>query len=161
MRHKIFIAALLLYLGFAPLYAGQQPVTLSEIKKSLACQCDCNMTVEACQGSMACKSADNLAQEAEKYIQQGMSKADILAAFTKKYGEHILAAPTKKGFNLTAWLLPFAAILLAGFAIVMLLKRWVRQQQNSGDLAMPNIPGGAEKKSPYEEKLDEALRFLD
>ncbi|MFQ5706028.1 MAG: cytochrome c-type biogenesis protein CcmH [bacterium] len=163
MRYKnLTILILSVFLGcLSAVYALPQQVTLSEIKKSLVCQCDCNMTVEACQGAMSCDTSEKLTAEAAGYVEQGMNKEAILAAFVQKYGEHILAAPPKKGFNLTAWILPFAAILFTGFGIVVLLKRWARQPQTAQ--AKPNITEKTENNhgSRYEEKLDEALRSLD
>lgn len=161
MRHKspTLRAGLFLLISFSVATAEPQQVTIGEIKNSLVCLCDCNMTVEACQGSMACESADKLTAEAQQYIDQGMEKQAVLATFIKKYGEHILAAPTKKGFNLIAWILPFAAIILAGYGIIKVLRRWVRQPQIHA--VNPNHQGDDGEKSPYEKKLDDVLRYLD
>ncbi|MFQ5676247.1 MAG: cytochrome c-type biogenesis protein CcmH [bacterium] len=161
MRHKnpTFLTWLFLLISFSIASADQQQVTIGEIKNSLVCLCDCNMTVEACQGSMACDSAEKLTAEAQQYIDQGMEKQAVLATFIKKYGEHILAAPTKKGFNLTAWILPFAAIILAGYGIIKVVRRWVRQPQIQAVNVNPQVDDA--EKSPYEEKLDEVLRYLD
>ncbi|MFQ5641375.1 MAG: hypothetical protein ACE5IR_25630, partial [bacterium] len=86
MQHNnSFFAVLLLALGyFSPVTAALQQVPIGEIKKSLVCLCECNMTVEACEGSMACQSAEKLTAEAAGYIQQGMNKEAVLATFIKK-----------------------------------------------------------------------------
>lgn len=160
--NKSFSLVLFLVLSyFSAIFAAPQQVTIGEIKKSLVCLCDCNMTVEACEGSMACQSAEQLTAEAQQYIDQGMSKEAVLATFIKKYGEHILAVPTKKGFNLTAWILPFAAIIAAGLGITAVLRRWVRQQQLQKTQTKLKKNLGKDGKSPYDEKLDEVLRCLD
>jgi len=118
------------------------------------------MTVEACEGSMACESAKKLTAEATGYLAQGLDKKGVLAAFTAKYGEQILAAPTKSGFNLTAWILPFAALFFAGMAIAFALRRWVRLQPAASRNGQQGATDGG-KISPYEEQLDEVLRRLD
>ncbi len=162
MQHNnTLLAVLLLALGYlSPASGALQQVPVGEIKKSLVCLCDCNMTVEACEGSMACQSAEKLTGEAAGYIEQGMNQEAVLATFIKKYGEHILAAPTKRGFNLTAWVLPFAAIIVAGLGIIVVLRRWVRQQQSQE--TQPKLKNvGKDDKSPYAEKLDEVLHYLD
>lgn len=141
--------------------AGRQQTTVGDIKNSLVCLCDCSMTVEACQGSMACESADKLTMEAEQYIQQGMNKEAVLAAFITKYGEHILAAPTKRGFNLMAWILPFAAIIVAGFGITVVIRRWVRKSRKQQSNLNSKARKSNGEKSPYEERLEEVLRHLD
>lgn len=162
MQFKIsLIIAILLVIDSSAyvLSAEPQQITVGEIKKSLACLCDCNMTVEACGGAMTCRSAEKLTAEATQYVEQGMNKAAILAAFVQEYGEHILAAPTKRGFNLTAWILPFAAIIAAGYGIIRVLQLWVRQQQNQRAKVKTAIREG--HNSAYEQTLDDVLRHLD
>ncbi|MFQ5639380.1 MAG: cytochrome c-type biogenesis protein CcmH [bacterium] len=161
MQYKrLFILWYMLLVGsLNVLHAAPRQTTVGEIKKSLACQCECNMTVEACEGAMACESADKLTAKATQYVEQGMSKDAIFSAFIRKYGESILAAPAKKGFNLTVWILPFAAILIAGFGIVRVLQRWVRQEQKRG--ARVKTAMTKANNSKYEQKLDEVLRRLD
>lgn len=102
---------------------------VSEIKQSLICMCECGMTVEACEGAMDCSSAAQITATIEKMVAEGKSKDTILAAFIEAYGEKVLAAPTKKGFNLTAWVLPFVAIFAAALVIYLTLGRWVRRRE--------------------------------
>ncbi|MFQ5798625.1 MAG: cytochrome c-type biogenesis protein CcmH [Bacteroidota bacterium] len=136
---------------------AQAPPTLQEIKTNLTCLCGCNMTVEACQGSMACQSADKLTAEAQEFIDQGLGKSQILATFVSRYGEHTLSAPTKKGFNLTAWITPFAAIIITGYGIVKILRRWARRSKTR------RLHEKQSKKTDpkYEKMLDEMLHDLD
>ena len=160
MRRKNTFEVLILIAFFAANSAwAQSPPTIQEIKTSLICLCDCNMTVEACEGAMACDSADKLTAEAQQMIEKGLDKKAILASFISRYCEHILSAPTKKGFNLTAWVTPFVAILVAGFIIVQIVRKWSRLQEK---------PKPQLKKQPktssdprYENILDEVLKSLD
>lgn len=158
-RNSQYLFLILLFAFWGSAFGETQKTNLSDIKKSLVCLCDCNMTVEACQGSMACQTSEKLTNEAAGYIQMGMNKNDVLAAFVKKYGEHVLAAPTKKGFNLTAWILPFASIIFVGFVIVMAIKRWAKVP-NRETLSKKNIIKEKDS-SPYEQHLDEILHYLD
>ena len=45
-----------------------------------------------------------------------MDRAQIIAIFRAQYGEKVLSAPTTQGFNLLAWVMPFAAIVAGGGA---------------------------------------------
>ncbi len=162
MRLSHLLYGILLMLStIATMPAATQKVVLGDIKKSLVCLCDCSMTVEACQGSMACTSADNLTMEAQQYVEQGMNKEAILAAFISKYGEYILAAPTKHGFNLTAWVLPFALIILAGLVIVGVLRYWVRGAKLQTGGTHPDSTTESIRTSRHEQELDQALKYLD
>jgi cytochrome c-type biogenesis protein CcmH len=52
-----------------------------------------------------------------KLIDQGQDKDQIKDALVAEYGQRVLATPSGHGFDLLAWLVPGAGILLAGGAI--------------------------------------------
>jgi cytochrome c-type biogenesis protein CcmH len=110
---------------------------------------------------MACKSAEQLTFEASQYVDQGMGKDAILAAFVQKYGEQILAAPTKRGFNLTAWILPFVGLIAGAFGIVIILKKWVKRQKKASPKMTRLIDAASGESSAYESELDVVLKQLD
>lgn len=161
MQPKITLAFSLLLLSATQLLSGPDRPMMTDIKTNLTCGCDCNMTVEACEGSMACKSAEQLTFEASQYVDQGMGKDAILAAFVQKYGEQILAAPTKRGFNLTAWILPFVGLIAGAFGIVIILKKWVKRQKKASPKMTRLIDAASGESSAYESELDVVLKQLD
>ena len=59
-----------------------------------------------------------------KKLRQGETKEEILQYFVRKYGERIMAKPSKKGFNLMLWFLPFVFVAFMAIAIYFLLRRW-------------------------------------
>ncbi len=63
-------------------------------------------------------------------MKNGNSDEEILAYFVERYGEWILRAPPKRGFNLVLWILPGAGILIGLFIVLFRSKRWVRQQEH-------------------------------
>jgi len=99
-------------------------VTVGEITQELACTCGCNMLVSACEGTMECGAADRIKTQVLEKLNIGQSKEEIIGYFVSRYGEKILSAPTKKGFNLTAWILPFFAIVSGGGVVYFTLRRW-------------------------------------
>jgi cytochrome c-type biogenesis protein CcmH/NrfF len=48
----------------------------------------------------------------------------ILDSFVAKYGAVVLAAPTTHGFDLVAWIAPFAVFAAASLGTFLLLFRW-------------------------------------
>ena len=111
----------LLLLG-APLAraASQQ-----EVEESLTCQCGCGLTVHSCN-HLQCPSGDPIKKEIAERLARGEDKDTILAAFRSRYGEKILSAPTFAGFNWLAWITPFAALLVGGLAMAVVIRRWTR-----------------------------------
>ncbi len=108
-------------------------VTVGEIAQGLTCTCGCNMVVSACEGTMECSAAANIKDQIVAKLNTGQTKEEIIAFFVNRYGEQILAAPTKRGFNLTAWILPFAAVLFGIGVVYLLLKSWASQTRPKSD----------------------------
>ncbi len=98
-------------------------LTASEITRGLTCTCGCNMVVAACEGSMECGPAAEITKEVEQMVEEGRTKQEILQYYVNKYGETILAAPTKEGFNFLAWVLPFMVLALGVGGIYLFIDR--------------------------------------
>jgi len=97
----------------------------TDVEESLTCQCGCGLTVHACN-HLQCPSRGPLQKEIAEQLAVGKTKPEVLSYFAGKYGEKILAAPTTSGFNLVAWITPFAVLLIAVIVIVVLTRRWRR-----------------------------------
>jgi cytochrome c-type biogenesis protein CcmH len=154
-----FIRIFIINVGLASFLAAEPAVDIKTIKQSIICTCDCNMTVETCEGSMSCLTAKKLAEEGEFLIKNNLSEAQILNVFVMRYGEEILASPTKSGFNLMAWVLPFLVLGAVGFGVTQLLHRWAHPVQQTYQIH----PSGKRRSSDrkYEKQLDEILKELD
>jgi cytochrome c-type biogenesis protein CcmH len=53
-----------------------------------------------------------------------MNDQQVLDSFTAKYGATVLAAPRTHGFDLVAWIAPFAVLAAALFGTVLLVRHW-------------------------------------
>ena len=74
--------------------------------------------------------SNSIKDKVRELMKNGQSDDEILAYFVKRYGEWILRAPTKQGFNLVLWILPGAGILIGLFTVLFRSKRWVRQPEH-------------------------------
>jgi cytochrome c-type biogenesis protein CcmH len=129
-----------------------------EIAEGLTCQCGCGLTVANCNHPN-CSFSVPMREHIDTMLAHGMGRAQIIAYFRKQYGEKILSAPTTQGFNLLAWIMPFAALLLGGGMVVLMMGRW-RSPPPSGSRP-PQSPGGSKpKKFDHElrERLERELR---
>ena len=146
----VFISAALL--SATPVLADS--ATVSEIADELICQCGCTMVLSNCTHA-ECSSRSAMTAIIGQKLDQGESKEQIIDYFVSQYGEQVLSSPPKKGFNLVAWLLPFAAILAGGVVIYLSLKAWVRrgnrhQADATGDII-------EEEDEAYRQQLKEEL----
>jgi cytochrome c-type biogenesis protein CcmH len=64
-------------------------------------------------------------------IAQCKSKAEIKAALVRQYGDRVLALPPRKGFDLTAYLVPALALIAALAAIGVAALRWRRRSDST------------------------------
>ena len=131
---------------------------LSDIRRELACYCSCSLTVEDCLRSMRCSESAKLSEEVMTMFDAGKNKADILHAMVAKYSETILSAPTKKGFNLAAWILPFAMIGIGGIAAAMVIRKW--RSQSSPVTVLPSANVTSETADPYARQVEDELKKL-
>lgn len=150
---------LLLFLLAAPLAYAQEGPTFQELEESLTCQCGCGLTVHSCN-HLQCPSALPLRQEIRDQMAKGLDKATILGHFADKYGEKILSSPTTTGFNLTAWIMPFAVLLIGSGIVMLTLLRWRRGRRRVAQPA-PLAPVDGTGSSPYEKILERELSELD
>jgi cytochrome c-type biogenesis protein CcmH len=92
-------------------------------------------------------------------IAAGKTKEQIKDDLVAQYGTEVLAEPPKSGFDLTAWLVPGLAILIAAVAIAFGLRRW-RRAGRAREAEAADAP--AEKLDPSErERLDSDLARYD
>ncbi len=108
-------------------FPGRTAPTVQSVAQELMCQCGCSMVLASCN----CGLADEMRGAIAEKLNSGMSAPKILAFFVEKYGKKVLSAPTKKGFDLTAWVTPFVAVLLALLLIALIIKSWVGRTRAS------------------------------
>lgn len=134
-------------------------VTVDEITQGLTCTCGCNMLVSACEGAMECGAADRIKAEVMERLNLGQSGEEIMGYFVSRYGEKILSAPTRKGFNLTAWVLPFLAVISGGGVLYLILGKWHSKSRERKDDRKPVGRGKLEKE--YLERFERELEEFD
>lgn len=128
---------------------------VDQLTNEVMCQCGCAYTVNACAGAMQCDVSEQMRQLITTKVSQGQTRAQVIAYFTQQYGEKVLAAPTKQGFNLMAWVMPFAAIIAGAAAIYLLIQAWLRRKDEGGEDTAEGGP--AVDLGVYGERVDREL----
>jgi cytochrome c-type biogenesis protein CcmH len=138
-------------LAFAASAAAQPCATLEDLQDEVICP-TCNTTLEM--------SNSPVARRMEAFIQERAracdTKEEVKAKLVAEFGEEVLAAPPKRGFNLLAWVLPPVGLALAAGALLLLARRWLRARPEgpSGD---PAANGRAPLDPELERRVDEEL----
>jgi cytochrome c-type biogenesis protein CcmH len=89
----------------------------------LMCTCGCAQLLGECN-HVGCPESGHELKELTAAIASGLSDQQILDAFAAKYGATVLAAPPAKGFDLVAWIAPFAVFAAALLGTILLIRRW-------------------------------------
>ena len=76
--------------------------------------------------------------ELAETVDKGGNDDLLLQVFVQKYGPTVIAAPTTTGFNIVAWIMPFA-VLLAGLGLVVwVVRTW--ESRPAPAMAMGVLP---------------------
>ncbi|MBI4514025.1 MAG: cytochrome c-type biogenesis protein CcmH [Gemmatimonadetes bacterium] len=81
-----------------------------------------------CQNLSIEDSPSELAREMRDLIRERLLAGDtpeqVRAYFVSRYGEWVLLKPPARGFNLTVWIVPVAAVLAGIGIVVSVVRRW-------------------------------------
>ncbi len=139
-----FVLALSVALS-GPAVMAQERLSTPEYRdatSALTCQCGgCSATVYHCAMDH-CHSAEPIREEVAERIQKGESVDSIVEAFRERYGLAILSAPPTSGFHLTAWIVPFAMLVVGIFVTHHVLRSWRRQTVTDGPAVLEMSPHG-------------------
>ncbi len=156
LKVKLGLILLLAILSLSP--ARAYAATVSDISKQFICQCGCTLVLNSCTHA-ECSVGVPMTALIKQKLAQGQSEEQIIQFFVAQYGEQVLASPPKRGFNLMAWVTPFAAILLGAGVIYIIIKKWVWQGRRSQASAVAEAD---EKDEEYQRRLEKELdEFTD
>ena len=122
-RRKLASAVMLCAAVFALLGAGDPGTRFTEIGHQMMCICGCNQILLECN-HVGCPSSDGMRNELMAAVTRGDSDSLVEQGFVQKYGPTVLAAPTNKGFDRAAYILPFVALILGFGLVVGIVRAW-------------------------------------
>jgi cytochrome c-type biogenesis protein CcmH len=145
------IAALAGALALAGPAAAQECATLADLEDELICP-TCNTTLELSRSPVADRMRDYIRERTAACATKEEIKAELVAQF----GEEVLAAPPKSGFNWLAWVLPLAGVALAAAVVTLLARRWLRERAAAAPVAR-----SAPVDPDLERRVDDELARFD
>jgi cytochrome c-type biogenesis protein CcmH/NrfF len=89
----------------------------------LMCTCSCNQALLECN-HVGCPVSPVMRKELAANVERGDSDDLVLQAFVQKYGPTVLLAPPNTGFNRTAWVMPYLALVLGLATVVLIVRSW-------------------------------------
>lgn len=150
----VIAVAALLFIA-APAFAVP-PV--SSVADQLICQCGCAAVLTDCP-HQECGWGIPAKQYIGQQLEAGRSPEALVQYYVEEYGEQVLAAPTKRGFNMVAWVAPFAALIIGAVAVYFLIGMWARR--NGSDVEEVPFREVGLAPEDLERRLDNELREFD
>jgi len=155
---------LLLVALLLPVTVGAQTlIPRNELRKQLEgdlmCTCGgCKAPMNNCPMGASCHGLKDQREKLEKYLDAGMDRDQIRAAFVKDHGgQDILAAPLDEGFNKLAWVLPYIAGGTGAAIVGLVAFRWTRKREDEPADAVAPV----KQEDALSTRLDDELRDLD
>ena len=153
------VTALLIFAATPNVWAASQ---LADLENALMCKCDdkCGKVLINC----TCDTSKETRKTLTGKLESGLTVDQIVKQYVDKYGETILSAPTKSGFNLSAWIMPFAALAIGGFGVRKVIKSWTRKASTEQDAEASGEESESEANTPsgkYSKRLADELDRLD
>jgi len=125
----------------------------NDLGHRMMCTCGCAQMLVECN-HVGCPESPHLRDELTAAIASGLSDKQILDSFAAKYGATILAAPRTQGFDLVAWIAPFAVFAAALLGTILLIRRWGGLGSDKQKLVGAAVAGS----DPAEQKRLERIR---
>lgn len=105
----------------------------SDVESGVICVLDgCMMNLAACETPAAQKLRGIIR---EKMYGEGWDKQQTYAYLADIYGDKVLAAPPKRGFNWVVWLGPLVATIGGGAFLYLGLEKWVGASRQEEEVA--------------------------
>jgi cytochrome c-type biogenesis protein CcmH len=103
--------------------ASDPPTRFNEIGHQLMCICSCNQVLLECN-HVGCPASDSMRNELMTALSRGDGYKLVQQEFVQKYGPTVLAAPTRAGFDQTAWIMPFVVFVLGFTLVIYVVRAW-------------------------------------
>ena len=127
----------------------------NKLGHQMMCMCGCNQVLLECN-HVGCAYSDRMRNELTASLERGDNDSLILQGFVQKYGNTVLSAPTNSGFNIVAWITPFAVFALATAIAIWLVRMW-KARPVAQLVATPNMH--AEELDALRKKAREETEF--
>jgi cytochrome c-type biogenesis protein CcmH/NrfF len=120
---RVFLLCMVAVLAMG---ASDNAARFDDLGHKMMCTCGCGQILLQCN-HLGCPSLAKESDELQSALNRGDSDNAILIAFQNEYGPTVLAAPMFTKFNLIAWILPPAFLLLGIAGTAVLVRRWRRR----------------------------------
>ncbi len=118
LQATVLALAVLAFMG-----AGDDSARFKDLGHRMMCTCGCGQVLLECN-HVGCQSSTKMRDQLLAAIDKGDNDDLILQGFVQNYGPIVMAAPTTRGFNSIAWIMPFLVLALGIAFAVHIVRSW-------------------------------------
>ena len=123
-------------LVLAVLLNGAAPAPGRVVSESQVNEVAGELRCVVCQNLSVADSPSEMARQMRAIVRERLEAGDspeaVVQYFVDRYGEWILLAPRRSGFNLLVWAAPLAAVVVGLVIVAVLVGRWARRPASMG-----------------------------
>ena len=155
MRRALVLVLVAAAVVVVPAYGSEEHPTLADLGNEVICP-TCHTTIDQSSSPIALRMKAFIRER----IGAGDTKSEIKDKLVAQFGEGVLAAPPKSGFNLLAWLLPLVGAGVGAAVLAVLARRWRHGKPESPEPG-PSSNGRAAITPDLDRRVDEELARFD
>jgi cytochrome c-type biogenesis protein CcmH len=141
--------------GATPQLSNEQR---DDLEHRIKCQCGCTLDVYTCRTTdFSCQVSPAMHRDVMSLVEGGYTGDEIVAAFRTTYGEQVLMAPTREGFNIAGYVAPFVALGAGGVVVAALIRKWGARAEAANAAARAErarLHGAANGNGTHPDRLD-------
>ncbi len=134
--------------------AGDESSRFNDLGHRMMCVCGCNQILLECN-HVGCAYSTRMRNELAAALDRGDNDDLVLQSFVQKYGTTVIAAPTNKGFNRVAWIMPYLALVLGIGGVVLIVRTWSGRGPRNG---AGSGPAGGSRDPELDQFRDQARK---
>lgn len=105
--------------------ASMSPDERDALEHRVRCQCGCTLDVFTCRTTdFSCQVSPAMHRDIMALVQGGHTAPEILDGFVGVYGDRVLMAPPRVGFNILGYVVPGIAMAIGAVVLAVVIKRW-------------------------------------
>lgn len=130
---------LLLFCAVGSLMAADNQARFDSIGSKLMCTCSCGQMLLKCN-HVGCPNSEKMRQQLSAQVAATNDDEAVLNFFRKEWGVTTVVEPGHRGFELLAWIFPFAGLALGIVVLVYVVTTWRSRTAQQPAQAAPLDP---------------------
>ncbi|HEX4423924.1 MAG TPA: cytochrome c-type biogenesis protein CcmH [Terriglobales bacterium] len=118
LQAGLLLASLLIFLG-----AGDTSARFNDLGHRMMCVCGCHQILLECN-HVGCQYSSRMRDELTAAVERESSDDLALQWFVQTYGTTVIAAPSAKGFDRVAWIMPYLVLVFGLSTVVLIVRAW-------------------------------------